>query len=290
MSRERKERGQRARARRKGYRIPDVITSRHNTVVQRARAARDRRADGLIFVEGLRLCEEAWRAGLVVAEVLFTERVAADPRGGELLAALRRRTDRLSEVSEGVLTHVSDTETPQGIVLLAARPPDDRSSFERRLPAEPLVVVLHGVGNPSNAGASVRVAEAAGAAGVIATKGCADLLSPKALRSAMGSCFRLPLWAGSTFAEATGWCRGRGIAMASTDLSATQSHTDVDWRGAKAILCGSEAGGLSESEILSADVRVRIPMREPVESLNVAVALGVVLYEAARQRGLPAQP
>lgn len=264
-----------------------MITSRKNPLVQRALAAREGRGDDLLFVEGVRLCEEAARSGIRVEDVLFTERISADERAAALLDELRRREVRLAQVSEDVIDSIADTRTPQGIILLARRPPCDRETFERALGDAPLLVILHGVNNPSNAGAMLRAAEAAGAAGVAATAGSTDLLSPKALRSAMGSCFRLPLWTGATLQEVTAWCRSRGIKVAATDAGAAFPHTEVDWRGAHAVLCGAEASGLSAHEVAGADVGIRIPMRAPVESLNVAVALGVVLYEAARQRGFP---
>ena len=266
-----------------------MITSRHNPLAQRARLARDGRDAGLVFVEGLRLCEEAARSGLAAEVILFTERLTRDERGTQLLTALRERASAVSEVSETVLASVSDTKTPQGVVLVARRPATDRASFERALPAEPLLVVLHGVGNPANAGAMLRVAEAAGAAGVVATAGTTDLLAPKSLRGAMGSAFRVPLWAGAPFDEVLAWCRRRGVRTVSADLSARQTHTEIDWAGARAVICGAEAHGLSHAEAAAADLRVRIPMRPPVESLNVAAALAVLLYEAARQRGFPSE-
>jgi RNA methyltransferase, TrmH family len=263
-----------------------MITSRHNRLAQLARSARDGRDGSKVFVEGLRLCEEAARSGLAVEEVLFTEKFAAGERGARLLTDLRAsgRAD-VAEVSEGVLASVSDTKTPQGVALLARRPATDRETFERALPAAPLVVVLHRVGNPANAGAVLRVAEAAGAGGVISTAGSTDLLSPKSLRGSMGSAFRLPLWAGANFDEVLAWCRGRGVLTVGTDPAAGRAHTEIDWGGARAVVCGAEAGGITEDEAAATDARVRIPMRPPVESLNVAVALAVVLYEAARQRG-----
>jgi TrmH family RNA methyltransferase len=130
----------------------------------------------------------------------------------------------------------------------------------------------------------LRVAEAAGATGVISTVGSTDLLSPRALRGAMGSSFRLPLWMNADFAEVSAWCVEHGIRTVGTDLSARQSHTDLAWAEAHAVIMGAEAGGLTENEILFANERIRIPMQPPVESLNVAVALAVILYEAARQR------
>ncbi|MDT7542889.1 MAG: methyltransferase, TrmH family [Acidobacteriota bacterium] len=262
-----------------------MINSRQNSLARRARAVRERDVEGLIFVEGLRLCEEAARSRLYVEDILFTEKFASDERGARLLEELRRVGARAAEVSEDVLDFVADTKTPQGIVLLANGPACDAVTFESSLTREPLVVVMHGINNAANAGAMLRVAEAAGAAGVVATQGTADLLSPKALRSAMGSAFRLPIWSGASFHEVIEWCHVREIETVSTDLDAKQSHTEHDWHGAHAIICGAEAGGLASEEIAQTNARVRIPMREPVESLNVAVALGVVLYEAARQRG-----
>jgi TrmH family RNA methyltransferase len=263
-----------------------MITSRKNPLVQRARAVREGHNDELVFVEGVRLCEEAARSGLRVEEVLFTEKISSDERAALLLDELRRGDARLTQVSDGVLESVADTRTPQGIVLLARRPSRDRATFERALGDAPLLVILHGVNNPSNAGAMLRVAEAAGASGVVATVGSTDLLSPKALRSAMGSSFRLPLWSGATLEEVIEWCEGRAIKVVATDTGATLAHTGIDWRGARAVLCGAEGDGLSAQEVAAADERIKIPMRAPVESLNVAVALGVVLYEAARQRGV----
>jgi TrmH family RNA methyltransferase len=265
-----------------------MITSRHNPLAQRARSVRDGRDVSGIFVEGLRLCEEAARSGLAIEDVLFTERFASAERGARLLADLRAGGRvNVVEVSEGVLASVSDTKTPQGVALVARRPAADRETFERALPAEPLLVVLHGVGNPANAGAALRVAEAAGAAGVVSTAGSTDLLSPKSLRGSMGSAFRLPLWTGADFGEVLAWCKGRGVLTVGTDLSAERAHTGIDWTGARAVVCGAEAAGLADEEAAATDLRARIPMRPPVESLNVAVALAVVLYEAARQRGFP---
>ncbi len=264
-----------------------MITSRHNALARRARDARDGRAEGLLLAEGLRLCEEAARSPLAVEDVLFTDDFAADARGARLLAMLRDKSARLVEVSAGVLASVSDTKTQQGVALLARRPPTDLASFEPAAGAEPLLVVLHGVGNPANAGAMLRVAEAAGAAGVVATGGTTDLLSPKSLRGSMGSAFRLRLWAGASFGEVIAWCARRGFMTVGADLGASQTHTEIDWSGARAIICGAEADGLSNEAAAAADLRVRIPMCQPVESLNVAAALAVLMYEAARQRGFP---
>ncbi|HEV7906168.1 MAG TPA: RNA methyltransferase [Pyrinomonadaceae bacterium] len=261
-----------------------MIKSRQNPLIQRARDASRGATKDTLFVEGLRLCEEAARSGRACEEVLYTEKFAADPRAARLLDELKRLNPRFNLVSEPVFASLSDTKTPQGIILLAQRQATDRATFEKSLRADALLVVLHRVNNPANAGAMLRVAEAAGATGVISTAGTTDLLSPRALRGAMGSSFRLPLWTNADFAEVVAWCGAHGIRTVSADLAARQAHTDLVWTDAYAVLMGAEAGGLSDEETRLADERIRIPMQPPVESLNVAVALAVILYEAARQR------
>jgi TrmH family RNA methyltransferase len=263
-----------------------VITSRDNALVKRARAVRDRLVREQIFVEGLRLCEEACEAFDAgdISDVLCTEKISRDERGARLLTNLKASGARAAIVSEQVFASVSDTKTPQGIVLLAARPATARSSLAKRPGETPLVVILHRVNNPSNAGAILRTAEAAGATGAILTEGTTDIFSPKALRGAMGSSFRLPLWAGAQFSEALAWCEEQGIVTICADPRAGTAHTELDWARPSALIVGAESTGLTKEEAAQTGRALRIPMRAPVESLNVAVAAAIVLYEAARQR------
>jgi TrmH family RNA methyltransferase len=260
-----------------------MITSRDNQVARRARAARDGRERDLIFVEGLRLCEEAAGADLLIEDVLYTEDFWQDQRGRALLEKIGARHARVSLVSDSVLASVSDTRTPQGVALVARRPrtgPDRLAASGQAA----LIAVLHCVSNPANAGAILRAAEAAGATGAVATLGTTDIFSPKALRGAMGSSFRLPLWTGAPLSEVYRWCAEHGIRTVCADTRARLAHTEINWLAPSAIITGGEGGGLTPQEIAAADVCVRIPMRAPVESLNVAVACAVILYEAARQR------
>lgn len=265
--------------------MDETITSRQNALVREAREVRDGRRRSLVFVEGLRLCEEAVAAGLEVRAALYTEELASDARGHRLVEALRGSAGKIARVGADLMEYVSDTKGPQGVLLLAARPDTSRPPSDDAAGATPLVVVLHRVQNPSNAGAMLRVAEAAGATLVVATEGTADLFSPKALRGAMGSTFRLPLWTGADYARVLAWCAARGVATLSTSANASRAHTEVDWTRARAVVVGREGAGLDQSDAAATDDSVRIPMRPPVESLNVAVALAVILYEAARQRG-----
>lgn len=263
--------------------MDELITSRKNALAQRARSVREGRERETVFVEGLRLCEEALRACVAFDFVLHTRSLEESARGSHLLAELRKVCTRVVAVSDDVLESVSDTKTPQGVVAVARRPQSGPEVLERA-ESTPLVVILHGANNPSNAGAALRVAEAAGATGLIVTKGSVDLFSPKSLRGSMGSAFRLPVWAGATFEEALQWCAARGIRTVATDASASATHTEVDWTTPRAVVLGPEAGGLTDEEVRACAEALRIPMREPVESLNLTTALAVVLYEAARRR------
>ncbi|MDQ3254070.1 MAG: RNA methyltransferase, partial [Acidobacteriota bacterium] len=231
-----------------------TINSRDNPLLKRARAARDGKERALVFLEGLRLCEEASRvSSLTIDAVLFTKKLSDDERGRKLLAVFERAHRRAGQVDEKLFASLSDTKTPQGIIVLAERPRTDRESFTRRIETEPrpiiathqtigthqtdaarevsapLLVIMHRINNPANAGAMLRVAEASGATGVIMTAGSTDSFSPKALRGAMGSTLRLPLWTDVDFADALTWCAARGIGTIGTDVRAEQTHTGIDW-------------------------------------------------------------
>jgi TrmH family RNA methyltransferase len=262
-----------------------IVSSRDNPLLKRARAVRDGRVPEQIFIEGLRLCEEAASASLDIHDVLYTEELMQNERGRRLLEKLRAKAKHLVSVSEQALASVADTRTPQGIIALASRPETSCEALEIGSTATPpLLLVMHRINNPSNAGAILRTTEAAGATGAATTYGSADIFSPRALRGAMGSSFRLPLWTGAQFEEVLDWCRGRGLKTVCADAHAALSYTEIDWTEPYALIVGPEASGLTEEEARSTNEAVRIPMHGEVESLNVAAASAILLYEAARQR------
>jgi TrmH family RNA methyltransferase len=261
-----------------------LITSRDNSLLRRARAVRDGKADDCIFVEGLRLCEEAVDSGLPIEAAIYSEEIARKDRAADLIRKLDKAASKTASVSEKLLTSISSTKTPQGIVVLARRPADDEQGFTARQPGSPFLVILHEINNPVNVGAIIRTAEAAGVTGVIVTAHSSDPFSAKGLRGAMGAAFRLPIWAGAKFDAVIDYCRRQNIYAVCADAHAERLHTEIDWRKSIALIVGSESEGLSAEEIQAGDVAVRIPMQGKTESLNVAVATGIILYEAARQR------
>jgi len=260
------------------------ITSRDNSLLRRARAVRDGKINASIFVEGLRLCEEALRSGLKIEAIISSERIAKKERAATLIRQLEEVAAKSALVSERLLASVSYTKTPQGIIVVASRPATTESEFARRQASAPLLVILHGINNPVNLGAILRTAEAAGVTGAVTTVGTTDSFSPKALRGAMGAAFRLPIWTDVDYSHAIDWCRKRSIQTVCADVKATRIYTEIDWRQPTALILGAESKGLPAEEISAAQEAIRIPMKRSTESLNVAVAAGILVYEARRQR------
>jgi RNA methyltransferase, TrmH family len=262
------------------------ITSRDNSLLRQVRAVRDGKIEELIFIEGLRLCEEAYRSNLAIEAVVVSEELLRKERAAAVIEEFSRVSKRVESVSEKLLESVSYTKTPQGIIVLAQRPTASEERLEASLNSNSLLVVLHQINNPVNVGAIVRTAEAAGATGVIATINTSDPFSPKSLRGAMGSAFRLPIWSGVEYSVMIEWCRKRNIITICADVEASTSYTELDWTGPTALVLGPESTGFTAEELQSADQRVSIPMKGSPESLNVSVAAGILLFEAARQRTL----
>jgi TrmH family RNA methyltransferase len=256
------------------------ITSAKNPVVHRYRDAAEGRIPGLLLAEGQRLVREALAAGLPVHEAA----VSPACHDLDLIRELEARATTFLDCSVDALAKMSALETPPGVAILVERP----SATEADLlggPGAPLVVVAAGVGDPGNLGSILRAAEAAGATGCITLQGGADPFRDKAVRGSMGSVFRLPVLAGLDAAAVVDFARRHGLQVVAADGGAGTAYTAVDLRGPTLLVLGAEAAGVPGGLLAAADTRVRIPLRSPVESLNVAVAAGVLLFEARRQRG-----
>ena len=259
----------------------EIVTSRANPVVKRLRAlVGGSAADGLMVLEGFKLAGEALAAGIDVVDCAVEPAALEGPQA-ELVARLEEKGAAVRVVSPEILNGLSEAETTQGLLAIARRPVFDEKRLHR---GTPLILVAVGIQNPGNVGALLRAAEAAGASGAYLTGGCADPLSWKALRGAMGSAFRLPHLVVADAADALGRLAARGIATVAAVAEARTPYDAVDFKAPCAILVGNEGAGLPAAILARADVKARIPMAAPVESLNVAVAAGVLLFEAARQR------
>lgn len=262
------------------------ITSRDNQKIKFARQVRDGREPDFIFVEGARLVEEVLKSGLPIREVFFTESYAASERGRSFLNSVRAKTENLAEASGKIFDAVADTKSSQGVIVICEKPLTGETilnvSLLTRKLRFPLVVLLHEINNPNNLGAILRTAEAVDVSGVILTKNSADVFSPKAIRGAMGASLRLPLWTNADFTEVLKWSREKNLKSICADVNAEKIYTEVDWNAARLLVFGSEAHGLSAEERAEIEESLLIPMANNVESLNVAVACGIILYEARR--------
>jgi TrmH family RNA methyltransferase len=297
-------------------RLSEAIESRENRWLKRFRAGLSGERAGKAFrrggeseeiagVEGARLVETALRSGVEILAVLFSESGAKHiGRLGPWIPAetrLLRTTDRLFASASG-------TETPQGIAALV-RP--RVGTFDDLITGIPLVLVLAGVQDPGNVGTLVRTAEAFGASGIAACAagalGTADPYAPKALRASAGSALRLPILRGISAPVLLAQLRIAGVRVyaacpedvpnGASDGTARKPVPpwEINWRAPAALLVGNEGAGLPADVVHSADAIVRIPhasdraVRQEdsrSESLNAAVAGSILLYEAARQRGL----
>jgi len=255
----------------------ELITSRDNQRLANARKVRDGKVPGMMFIEGRRLVREAIRSDIAIEECFFSDDLSDDGLRGAFHG-------RVFEVPAKIFRSLADTDQPQGVIVVAKRP----ESLPSRIvgsSAVPLVIFLNEINNPSNLGAVIRTAEAAGVAGVIISDNSADVFSPKALRAAMGSSFRLPIWSGVNFDEAVNWANAQSFVTTAADISGEMSYTAVDWTKKRLLIFGSEAHGLSDADLDKVGEKIIIPMRQDVESLNLAVAAGVILFEARRQGG-----
>jgi TrmH family RNA methyltransferase len=267
----------------------DVITSPSNPAVRAARklarpSARAR-AGGRFLLEGPEGIRAALTAGHVPDSLLATERAAARHAG--LVNLARQRGAQVTLVAEPVLAGLAATTTPQGLVAVLAsvvRPLE-------ALPAAPrLVCVLVEVRDPGNAGTVLRAADAFGADAVVTTSGSVDPQSPKAARAAAGSLFHLPVVAGVPWPALRAELRRRGLRLVGADPHAGPTLDQAPLGEPVALVLGNEAHGLPAEVAGDLDLVVRVPLAGRAESLNLAAAAAVLLYEAARAQGRQEAP
>jgi TrmH family RNA methyltransferase len=284
------------------------ITSRQNAVVKRfrdlARASRVAapvgRAEphgqgghaGEILLDGAHLVQEALACDIPIEVAAFSDRQIANVLSplARLARDVRKHGGRPLIVSDQVLAAISPVQQPSGVVAIArARAADVRVVFAAAAHGGstiPIVLVLAGIQDPGNVGAIVRAAAAFGAAGVVAIEGTANPFSWKALRGAMGGTFRLPTAARGTLPEVIDAARQSSLRLIAAVPRGGSPLPAVDLRRPAAVILGAEGAGVPDMAVSAAQETVTIPMRAPVESLNVASAAALILYEATRQIGM----
>jgi RNA methyltransferase, TrmH family len=257
------------------------ITSRHNSVVAQYRAAARGDAADVLLLDGAHLVNDALTAHIPLQHLMVAAEFTESADIGPLLSRAVAQHIAVGVASAKVMEAASPVRSSSPIIALANK---NRLASDVYAAKHPLVLIACDVQDPGNLGAIVRVAEAAGASGLIAAGQCADPHGWKALRGSMGSALRLPIARRDTAEEGVVEARRHRCRVVATLPRGGTPLSASDLRAPIAILIGGEGQGLPATLVEAADVRVTIPMQAPVESLNAAVTAALVAYEARRQR------
>jgi TrmH family RNA methyltransferase len=266
-----------------------ILTSAANPRIKAAAALRERRdrdRTGLTLIDGARELRRALERGVVVREAFICESLLAGADARAVLDRLRADETPVNVVSETVYARLAFGDRAEGVVAVVRIPSLDLADLE--VPVESLVVVIEGVEKPGNVGAVLRSADGAGADALIVADARTDLFNPNTIRASAGTIFSVPVAAASSDAVLT-WLRGRALRIITARVDAKRLYTDTDLTGPLAIVLGAEAEGLSTAWEGPGFESVRMPMLGTADSLNISVSGAILLYEARRQRGLPAR-
>ena len=256
-----------------------MITSANNgqvkNIIQLNQKAKARREQELFVAEGRKMFKEAPKEW--VSKVYVSESQTSDE---ELME--RVKLFPYEVVTDSVFRQMSDTQTPQGVLTVLKKP---SYTEEQILNAKnPMIMILEDLQDPGNAGTIFRTGEGAGISGVFLTKTCVDITNPKVIRSTMGSIYRMPFVYVESVVSLKQKLKEKGIRTFAAHLKGENSYDQEDYKGKSAFMIGNEGKGLTEEAANAADCLIRIPMCGQVESLNAAMASGILMYEAARQR------
>jgi RNA methyltransferase, TrmH family len=265
---------------------PMKITSLQNPRIKEVvkldkRAFRDEQ--DIVVVEGFREVRRALDNGRYPLAHYFCPELFQGENDAPLVERSRAAGADLLECSRDVFLKMAYRDRPEGHVVLFRQAHPKLADLT--LPPNPLVVVAQAVEKPGNLGSILRSADAAGVCAVIVCDRCTDIHNPNVVRSSIGTLFSLPVVEATTD-EAMAWLKERNIRVLAATPHATEEYTDVDMTGGTAVVVGTEKFGLTDRWMAEADLKVRIPMLGQIDSLNVAAAATLLLYEAVRQRRL----
>ncbi len=263
-------------------RITSLQNPRVKEVVRLARRTHRDEA-GLLVVEGYRELQRAIESGWRAQAVFFCPPLFLGKNELPLVEAAGAAGAELLECAPHVFEKMAYRDRPEG--LLAVGPQVRRTLGDLRLPggASPLIIAAEAIEKPGNLGTMLRSADAAGAHAVIVCDRCTDVNNPNVVRASIGTLFTVPVVESSS-ADALAWFRERGIQVVAASPHADRDYTDLDLGRGTAFVVGSEQYGLSETWMQGADAKARIPMLGRADSLNVAAATTILLFEAVRQR------
>jgi len=264
----------------------EIISSVQNQLIKESRKLQQRKyreEQKAFLIEGVRLAEEALPRGALTT-VFYTEQLLQSERGQALYQRLQEKATAglvLQEVTPQVLKTLAETESPQGIVAIARQ--QDKPLSRLSLPERALFLIADSLQDPGNLGTMIRTAWCAGADGVICLPGTVDPYNGKTVRASMGGIFNVPVFTGLAWPEVRDWCRSQGVQIVAGDL-AGQPHYSLNYAPKTALVIGNEGQGLTHVRPEQVDALVTIPLAPGAESLNAAVACGILVYEIVRQR------
>lgn len=251
-----------------------VIESKNNSLfkdLKKLKEKKYRMQTASYLIEGLRFVDEAFKSDVEIKYLIFTDEFKE--KHSEFLEGKEKINQII--LSNNLLKELSFTGTPQGVMAVVSMKNRDLSDGD-------IVILVDKVQDPGNMGTIIRTAHAVGAAGIITTKGTVDIYNDKTLRSTMGSIFYIPIIEDSNL-EKTLKLKEDGFRLVVSSLQGKNNFFEEDLKGKVIIAVGNEGNGISEEVYDISDVKVKIPMPGNAESLNVAVATSVMLYEKIRQ-------
>ena len=256
--------------------ITSTSNSQIKTIVQLNKKAKARRELRAFVVEGAKMVAET--PGELLQSVYVAEHFLKDP---ENKAFFQANDFDYEIVSDAVFSHMSDTNTPQGILAVVRQP---HYELEQLLEGRPVrLLILEDIQDPGNLGTMVRTAEGAGFSGIVMTKGTVDLFAPKTVRGTMGGIYRMPYVVTEDLPHVLEQLHAKGIKTFAAHLRGERFYDELDLTGDLAFLIGNEGNGLKEETAALADTYLKIPMEGRLESLNAAMAAGILMYETYRQ-------
>ncbi len=258
------------------------MSSSLQTLIRDLHRRRGRERRGLALAEGVRLVEEAIASGVTLRGAVASPALESTTRGKALKATLLTRSVPVDDLTDTDLEGIADTEHPQGIIAVIE--PKRWTLSDIRMNPGSTALVLDGVQDPGNVGTMLRTALGLGAAGLVALKGTADLTNSKVIRGGMGASFRLPAVTAAPD-EFVAWARLQRAEIWVADAAGETGDRPLTRRADRppvALVVGNEGAGVGTSVDAAADRRIAIPLARGVESLNVAVAAGILLYEVTR--------
>lgn len=263
----------------------DIISSFQNQMIKEVKSLyrkNERWKRELYVLEGIKVIDESIDSNENIKYVLYSEHLFSVDGGKEILEKLSKRGIKIFNITDKLMRYISDMESPQGIIGV--------NSFNLKTlnylmdKENKLLVILDEIQDPGNLGTIIRTCDAFGCSGVILTEGCVDVYNPKVIRSTMGSIFHIPISFCKDKNEIIRMLKKHNVDIYTTSLDGSISIYDADFKRDLALVIGNESKGVSNIFLDEANLLIKIPMVGKIDSLNVAIASSIIMYEALKQR------